>query len=67
LPKKIIYYYLCRFSDEYDPEETLSASEDEYVVDLTKGKEDMDISNVEDRQGVQLVNKWAYSLTKGHQ
>jgi hypothetical protein len=49
LQKKIIYYYLCRFSDEYDPQETLSASEDEDVVDLTKGKEDMDISNVEDR------------------
>ena len=47
MQKKIIYYYLCRFSDEYDPEETLSASEDDDVVDLRKGEEDMDI-NVED-------------------
>ncbi|CAB4027301.1 Hypothetical predicted protein [Paramuricea clavata] len=36
------------FSDEYDPEETISATEDEDVVDRKKGEEDMDISNVED-------------------
>lgn len=37
-----------RFLDEYDPEETLSANEDEHILDLTQGEADMDISIVED-------------------
>lgn len=42
----IIFFCFYRFSDEYDPEETLSASEDdENLVDVTKGEEDMDISH----------------------
>ena len=40
-----------RFVDEYDHEETLSASEDdddESIMDMTKGEEDIDISNATD-------------------
>ena len=42
--------FIHRFLDEYDPEETLSANEDddESILDVTKGEEDMEISNITD-------------------